>query len=100
MTSTRQVGAQLDEVRREAAGCTNCPLYRDATQTVFGEGPTGARLLLVGEQPADQEDRAGRPFVGPAGRHLDRALVDAGIDRDDTYVTNAVKHFKFQSRGK
>jgi uracil-DNA glycosylase family protein len=100
MTPTRQVGGQLDEVRREAAACTNCPLYRDATQTVFGEGPAGARLLLVGEQPGDQEDRAGRPFVGPAGRLLDRALVEAGIDRDDTYVTNAVKHFKFQSRGK
>jgi uracil-DNA glycosylase family protein len=100
MTPTRQVDRQLEQVRHEADACTNCPLYRDATQTVFGEGPAGARLLLVGEQPGDQEDRAGRPFVGPAGRLLDRALAEAGIDRDDTYVTNAVKHFKFQSRGK
>src|SRR3954454_23192238 len=100
MTPTRQVGGQLDEVRREAAACTNCPLYRDATQTVFGEGPAGARLMLVGEQPGDQEDLAGRPFVGPAGKMLDRALVEAGVDRTQVYVTNVVKHFKNEPRGK
>src|SRR3954454_23748516 len=100
MTPTRQVGGQLDEVRREAAACTNCPLYRDATQTVFGEGPAGARLMLVGEQPGDQEDLAGRPFVGPAGRMLDKALGEAGVDRTEVYVTNVVKHFKNEPRGK
>jgi DNA polymerase len=87
-------------LRDEAAGCTRCPLYKDATQTVFGEGPPSAALMLVGEQPGDQEDLAGRPFVGPAGRMLDRALDAAGIDRARTYVTNAVKHFKFERRGK
>ncbi|GAA3049330.1 UdgX family uracil-DNA binding protein [Streptomyces roseofulvus] len=81
--------------RRAAAGCRGCPLYRDATGTVFGRGGTGARLMLVGEQPGDQEDREGAPFVGPAGRLLFRALAEAGIDEDDLYVTNAVKHFKF-----
>jgi DNA polymerase len=92
----------LDELRRAASGCTGCDLYRDATQTVFGDGPSRARAVLVGEQPGDQEDRAGEPFVGPAGRLLDRALDDAGIDRDQVYVTNAVKHFKFHldERGK
>jgi uracil-DNA glycosylase family protein len=93
-------GSELDAVRAEATSCTRCPLYQRATQTVFGEGRPGAAIMLVGEQPGDQEDTAGRPFVGPAGRVLDRALVAAGIDRDDTYVTNAVKHFKFESRGK
>lgn len=81
--------------RRAAADCRGCPLYEDATQTVFGKGDGSARLLLVGEQPGDQEDRQGEPFVGPAGRLLRRALDEAGIDWDATYVTNAVKHFKF-----
>ncbi len=84
----------------EAATCQLCDLYKHATQTVFGEGPTDARLMLVGEQPGDQEDLAGRPFVGPAGQMLDRALAEAGIDRSTVYVTNAVKHFKFEPRGK
>ena len=87
-------------VRDEAAGCTRCPLYRDATQTVFGEGPLDARIMFVGEQPGDQEDVQGRPFVGPAGLIFDRAMRDAGVDRARTYVTNAVKHFKFELRGK
>ncbi|MDQ3709345.1 MAG: UdgX family uracil-DNA binding protein [Actinomycetota bacterium] len=90
----------LAELRQAAAGCTNCDLYRHATQTVFGAGPQGARLMLVGEQPGDREDVEGEPFVGPAGRLLDQALVEAGIDRDLVYVTNAVKHFKFAPRGK
>jgi DNA polymerase len=85
----------LPALREAAAGCRGCGLYRDATQTVFGEGRTTARLMLVGEQPGDQEDRAGHPFVGPSGRLLDEALAEAGIDRGTTYVTNAVKHFKF-----
>ncbi len=86
---------QLDGLRAEAADCRRCSLWEAATQTVFGEGPPGARLMLVGEQPGDQEDLQGRPFVGPAGAVLARALADAGIDRQQTYVTNAVKHFKF-----
>jgi uracil-DNA glycosylase len=90
----------LEELRAEAAGCRNCDLWRNATQTVFGEGRADARMMLVGEQPGDQEDLAGRPFVGPAGRLLDGALAEAGIDRDDVYVTNAVKHFKWKARGK
>ena len=90
----------IDELAREAAHCTACDLYRDATQTVFGEGPPDARLMLMGEVPGDKEDLAGHPFVGPAGKILDRALVDAGIDRSLVYVTNAVKHFKFERRGK
>ncbi len=90
----------LAEVAREAEGCTRCHLYKWATQTVFGEGAEGARLMLVGEQPGDQEDLQGRPFVGPAGQMLDRALDEAGIDRSNVYVTNAVKHFKFEPRGK
>jgi DNA polymerase len=85
---------------RAAKRCTACPLYKNATQTVFGEGPDDAKIVLVGEQPGDQEDREGRPFVGPAGKLLDRALADAGIDRTDCYVTNAVKHFKWEPRGK
>ncbi|MEU3449362.1 UdgX family uracil-DNA binding protein [Streptomyces thermolilacinus] len=85
----------LDALRAAAAGCEGCPLHAPATQTVFGEGNPHARVLLVGEQPGDQEDRQGKPFVGPAGRLLDRALEEAGIDPDDTYTTNAVKHFKF-----
>ncbi|MBF6416409.1 UdgX family uracil-DNA binding protein [Nocardia cyriacigeorgica] len=92
--------ADLEQLREAAVGCRGCELYRDATQTVFGEGPTAARVVMVGEQPGDQEDRAGRPFVGPAGKLLDRALGEAGFDRDEVYVTNAVKHFKFVERGK
>jgi DNA polymerase len=83
-------------LRAEAAGCTRCDLYRDATQTVFGEGPVDARLVLIGEQPGDREDVEGHPFVGPAGRLLDRALDAAGIDRATVYLTNAVKHFKWK----
>jgi len=89
-----------EAVREEAMGCTRCPLYRCGTQTVFGEGPLDARLMFVGEQPGDQEDLAGRPFVGPAGQLFDRAMGDAGLDRKAAYVTNAVKHFKFERRGK
>lgn len=89
-----------EAVRAEAMRCTRCDLYKYATQTVFGEGALGARILFVGEQPGDQEDLAGRPFVGPAGQVFDRALADAGIERKRTYVTNAVKHFKFVRRGK
>ncbi|WP_458245098.1 UdgX family uracil-DNA binding protein [Streptomyces sp. MAI_2237] len=85
----------LPALRRAAAECRGCPLHRDATQTVFGEGDAPARVMLVGEQPGDQEDRQGRPFVGPAGKLLDRALAEAGIDPAEAYVTNAVKHFKF-----
>ena len=88
------------ELRDDAASCTRCDLYRRATQTVFGEGPVSAGLALVGEQPGDQEDKHGHPFVGPAGRILDRALDEAGINRDDMYVTNAVKHFKWTEQGK
>jgi DNA polymerase len=90
----------LDELRTEAAVCRACPLWETGTQTVFGEGADGAQVMFVGEQPGDQEDRQGRPFVGPAGRVLDEALELAGIDRTTTYVTNAVKHFKWQARGK
>jgi uracil-DNA glycosylase len=89
----------LELLAEEARRCTRCPLYRNATQTVFGEGPADAALMLIGEQPGDQEDLAGRPFVGPAGR-LDAALEAAGITRADIYVTNAVKHFKNEPRGK
>ncbi|MER7568001.1 UdgX family uracil-DNA binding protein [Streptomyces sp. NPDC048523] len=85
----------LPALRKAAAGCRGCPLYRDATQTVFGTGDPHARVMLVGEQPGDQEDRQGKPFVGPAGKLLDRALAEAGIEPGHTYVTNAVKHFKF-----
>lgn len=90
----------LRSLQQAAKGCRGCHLYRRATQTVFGEGLVRARLMLVGEVPGDLEDRAGRPFVGPAGRILDRALAEAGIDRDDAYVTNVVKHFKWEPRGK
>jgi DNA polymerase len=92
--------AQLKRIAKEAASCTRCPLYRNATQTVFGEGPVAASLMLVGEQPGDQEDLAGHPFVGPAGKLLDRALAAAGVDRAKVYLTNAVKHFKNEPRGK
>jgi len=86
-------------LRAAAEGCTACSLYKNATQTVFGEGPEGSLLMLVGEQPGDVEDLAGRPFVGPAGKLLDRCLSEAGVDRARTYVTNAVKHFKWVPRG-
>jgi probable DNA metabolism protein len=91
---------ELEALREEAAACRACPLWKDATQTVFGDGPPDARIMLVGEQPGDKEDLAGKPFVGPAGHVLDRALVEAGIDRKQVYITGAVKHFKFVPRGK
>jgi uracil-DNA glycosylase len=91
---------ELDRLRAEAEGCTRCDLYKNATQVVFGEGSATADLMLVGEQPGDKEDLEGRPFVGPAGRMLDRGLEEAGIDRSRTYVTNAVKHFKWKAKGK
>lgn len=97
---TVNVHGSLAAVREQAAHCRDCPLWKHATQTVFGAGPASARIVLVGEQPGDQEDLDGKPFVGPAGRLLDRALLDAAIDRKATYVTNAVKHFKFEPRGK
>jgi uracil-DNA glycosylase len=90
----------LAKLRAAAAACTACPLYRTGTQTVFGEGLAAARAIFVGEQPGDSEDRIGRPFVGPAGKLLDRALEEAGIDRKLVYVTNVVKHFKWMARGK
>ena len=90
----------LEELARDAASCTRCDLYQRATATVFGEGRPRAPLALVGEQPGDQEDKQGHPFVGPAGHLLDRALRDSGIERADAYVTNAVKHFKWEARGK
>ena len=103
-SSRSQIGgnarAAWQAVRQEAVGCTRCDLFRCGTQTVFGEGPLDARIMFVGEQPGDQEDLAGKPFVGPAGQLFDRALGEAGIDRSLTYVTNAVKHFKFVKRGK
>ena len=90
----------LPALAEAATGCRACDLWARGTQTVFGEGSRGARLMLVGEQPGDQEDQVGRPFVGPAGRLLDRALEEAGIDRGAVYVTNVVKHFKWEARGK
>jgi uracil-DNA glycosylase len=90
----------LTSLREAAAGCKACPLWRSGTQTVFGEGARKAEIMLVGEQPGDKEDLAGRPFVGPAGRLLDKALAEAGIDRKDAYLTNVVKHFKWEARGK
>jgi uracil-DNA glycosylase family protein len=90
----------LPALREAAAGCRVCHLWQVGTQTVFGEGATDADAIFVGEQPGDQEDRAGKPFVGPAGRVFDEALAEAGIDRASVYVTNAVKHFKWQARGK
>jgi uracil-DNA glycosylase family protein len=89
----------LESLRSAAAACRGCHLWRGATQTVFGEGLKRSRVMLVGEQPGDKEDRAGRPFVGPAGRELNRALEGAGIARDEAYLTNVVKHFKFEERG-
>ncbi len=99
-TSVAGKDAAWAALRDEAAGCTRCPLHCHATQTVFGEGPMSARMMMIGEQPGDQEDLAGRPFVGPAGQVFDRALGDAEIDRAAIYVSNAVKHFKFEQRGK
>ena len=99
MTSTSDI-TSLKALRAAEASCRRCPLYKGATQVVPGEGPARARIMLVGEQPGDQEDLAGEPFVGPAGRILDQALAEAGIDREAVFVTNAVKHFKFEQRGK
>jgi DNA polymerase len=103
-TSRNEIGANAgaawEALRQEAMGCTRCPLYKDATQTVFGEGPVDAPFMFVGEQPGDQEDLAGKPFVGPAGQVFNQALDEAEIDRARVYVTNAVKHFKFEQRGK
>lgn len=100
-SAQRYIGDQsLDGLRKAASSCTACDLYARATQTVFGKGPLTASVMLVGEQPGDAEDLAGHPFVGPAGRLLDKALADAGIDRRRTYVTNVVKHFKWIVRGK
>jgi uracil-DNA glycosylase family protein len=90
----------IPSLQRAARKCEGCPLYQRATQTVFGEGPENARVIMVGEQPGDNEDRQGRPFVGNAGKLLDRALEEAGVVRSEVYVTNAVKHFKFEERGK
>jgi len=98
--SKTEMADHLEALREQAAGCRACHLWKDATQTVFGEGPPHAPLMLVGEQPGDKEDLAGKPFVGPAGQMLDRALDEAGINRGKVYVTNAVKHFKFVPRGK
>jgi DNA polymerase len=104
-TSTKKpressVSAAWIRLRAKARRCTACPLYKLGTQTVFGEGPVPARIMLIGEQPGDQEDLAGRPFVGPAGHLLDRALAEAGLDRAKIYITNAVKHFKWKPVGK
>lgn len=89
----------LNTLREAAAGCQGCPLYKLGTQTVFGEGRKNARVIMIGEQPGDQEDKSGKPFVGPSGQLLDSALDEVGIDRDDVYVTNSVKHFKWEPRG-
>jgi DNA polymerase len=103
MAERKQPGSprvSLSTIRRQAEVCRRCDLYKHATQTVFGEGPGGARIMLVGEQPGDAEDRQGAPFVGPAGQLLRQALEDAGIDLHDVYLTNVVKHFKWEPRGK
>ncbi len=99
-TTPRPSTRSITALREEAAHCRACPLYKNATQTVFGEGRASARIVFVGEQPGDREDLTGKPFVGPAGQLLDRALEQAGVNRAATYVTNAVKHFKFEPRGK
>jgi uracil-DNA glycosylase family protein len=99
-TASRTSGTSLKALREEVAHCRACHLWKNATQTVFGEGPQNAQMMLVGEQPGDKEDLARKPFVGPAGLMLDRALEEAGIDRRKVYLTNAVKHFKFVRRGK
>ncbi|WP_105428473.1 MULTISPECIES: UdgX family uracil-DNA binding protein [Neorhizobium] len=93
-------GSRVPDVRQDAENCTRCDLYKNATHLVFGEGPPKAKVVFLGEQPGDKEDQAGKPFVGPAGKLLDRCLEEAGIERDICYVTNAVKHFKFTPRGK
>jgi uracil-DNA glycosylase len=93
-------GLTIPHLREASASCTGCDLYQRATQTVFGEGAAQAKILMVGEQPGDQEDRAGHPFVGPAGKLLDKALLEAGIPRNAVYITNAVKHFKWEPQGK
>ena len=98
--TTSADGKHISDVRSDAENCTRCEFYKDATHLVFGEGPKRAKVLFVGEQPGDKEDLAGKPFVGPAGKLLDRCLDQAGVDRDLCYVTNAVKHFKFAARGK
>jgi DNA polymerase len=95
-----EAGADLETLRRLAAGCQACDLWSRATQTVFGEGKAGSRVMLVGEQPGDREDLSGHPFVGPAGQILDRALAEAGVDRERTFITNVVKHFKWRRSGK
>jgi DNA polymerase len=100
LTEAAAKAKTLATLRREAAGCRACPLWKSGTQTVFGEGKASAELMMVGEQPGDREDVEGRPFVGPARRFLDRALEQAGIDRDQVYMTNVVKHFKWRPRGK
>jgi len=100
MTETMPAITTLDALREAEALCRRCLLFKDATQVVPGEGPAPARLMLVGEQPGDQEDLQGRPFVGPSGRVLDRAIAEAGIERREVFVTNAVKHFKWEPRGK
>src|SRR5271166_652364 len=100
MNMPEDKSAQLEALRGEAASCRACPLWRNATQTVFGEGPADADIIFVGEQPGDREDQAGHPFAGPAGLMFDKALAEAGVDRRRAYVTNAVKHFKFEPRGK
>jgi DNA polymerase len=99
-TAPTPVDDSLDALREAATGCKRCDLWKPATQTVFGEGPQRARIVVIGEQPGDQEDLSGRPFVGPAGKLFDRALEELGIDRGAMYVTNAVKHFRFERRGK
>ncbi|HEY0941248.1 MAG TPA: UdgX family uracil-DNA binding protein [Steroidobacter sp.] len=96
----RRTSRSIAALREQAQHCRACPLYRNATQVVFGEGRVTARIVLIGEQPGDREDLSGKPFVGPAGKLLDRALEQAGVEREATYVTNAVKHFKFELRGK
>ncbi|MBV9885272.1 MAG: UdgX family uracil-DNA binding protein [Acidobacteria bacterium] len=97
---TLPIAKSIDDARNRAKNCEACDLYKNATQTVFGQGASKPRIVFVGEQPGDQEDRQGKPFVGPAGKLLDTALEQAGIDRNKTYVTNAVKHFKWEPRGK
>ena len=99
-TAPEPRGNSLSALRDAAASCKRCPLWRPATQTVFGEGPARARVMVVGEQPGDKEDLVGRPFVGPAGQLFDKAMEELGLDRGECYVTNAVKHFKFEQRGK
>ena len=95
----RPLARKLSTLRTQAAGCRRCDLWKPGTQTVFGEGPPSARVMLVGEQPGDQEDLAGEPFVGPAGQLLREAMIEAGLDPEEVYLTNAVKHFKWQPRG-